>query len=76
MTTINERAFFGIYADSQTLPDADLLAADVDESVEVLISSANDQSNARSGARPERIASSCAVRRRGNKGSASRFALE
>jgi diacylglycerol O-acyltransferase len=37
MTTINDRAFFGIYADSQTLPDADLLAADIDESVEDLI---------------------------------------
>jgi diacylglycerol O-acyltransferase / wax synthase len=37
MTTINDRAFFGIYADSQTLPDAGLLAADIDESVEDLI---------------------------------------
>jgi diacylglycerol O-acyltransferase / wax synthase len=37
MTTINDRAFFGIYADRQMLPDADLLAADVDDSVEDLI---------------------------------------
>jgi diacylglycerol O-acyltransferase len=37
MTSINDSAFFGIYADRQTLPDADLLAADIDESVEDLI---------------------------------------
>ena len=37
MTTINDRAFFGIYADPQMLPDANLLAADIDESVEDLI---------------------------------------
>jgi hypothetical protein len=37
MTTINDRAFFGVYADRQTLPDAALLAADIDESVEDLI---------------------------------------
>jgi diacylglycerol O-acyltransferase len=37
MTTINDRAFFGIYADRQALPDADLLAADIDASVEDLV---------------------------------------
>jgi diacylglycerol O-acyltransferase / wax synthase len=37
MTTVNDRAFFGIYADPQMLPDADLLAADIDESVDDLI---------------------------------------
>jgi diacylglycerol O-acyltransferase len=37
MTTINDRAFFGIYADRQMLPDANLLAADIDESLEDLI---------------------------------------
>jgi diacylglycerol O-acyltransferase / wax synthase len=37
MTTVNDRAFFGIYADRQTLPDADFLAADIDESIEDLI---------------------------------------
>ena len=37
MTTINDRAFFGIYADRKMLPDANLLAADIDESVEDLI---------------------------------------
>lgn len=37
MTTVNDRAFFGIYVDRQTLPDADLLAADIDDSVEDLI---------------------------------------
>jgi diacylglycerol O-acyltransferase len=37
MTTINDRAFFGVYADREMLPDADLLAADIDESVEDLI---------------------------------------
>jgi diacylglycerol O-acyltransferase / wax synthase len=37
MTTINDRAFFGIYVDRQALPDADLLAADIDASVEDLV---------------------------------------
>ncbi len=36
MTTINDRAFFGIYADTQSLPNADLLSAAIDESIEEL----------------------------------------
>lgn len=37
ITTIKDGAFFGIYADRETLPDAELLAHDIDESVEELI---------------------------------------
>jgi WS/DGAT/MGAT family acyltransferase len=37
ITTINDGAFFGVYADRETMPDADLLARDIDESIEELI---------------------------------------
>jgi WS/DGAT/MGAT family acyltransferase len=35
-TTVNDDAFFGVYADSESLPDADLLAAAIAESVDEL----------------------------------------
>jgi diacylglycerol O-acyltransferase / wax synthase len=41
LTTIKDEAFFGIYADSESLPDADLLAGCLDESVEELLSLGN-----------------------------------
>lgn len=49
-TTIEDRAFFGVYADRKSLPDADLLAEDVDESVEELLelSGARETAGARS----------------------------
>jgi WS/DGAT/MGAT family acyltransferase len=37
MTTIREDAFFGIYADSESVPDADLLAECLDEAIEELL---------------------------------------
>jgi diacylglycerol O-acyltransferase len=37
VTTIKDGAYFGIYADRHTLPDADLLAHDIDESIEELL---------------------------------------
>jgi diacylglycerol O-acyltransferase / wax synthase len=37
ITTIKDGAFFGVYADRETMPDADLLALDIDESIEELI---------------------------------------
>lgn len=37
MTTIKDEAFFGLYADRESLPDADLLADLLDESVEELL---------------------------------------
>jgi WS/DGAT/MGAT family acyltransferase len=37
LTTIGDGAFFGIYADPEALPDADLLAALIDESIDELI---------------------------------------
>jgi diacylglycerol O-acyltransferase len=40
ITTIKEGAFFGIYADRETLPDAEQLASDIDESIEELIAQA------------------------------------
>ena len=35
-TTVNDRAFFGVYADRHSLPDADQLAAAISESVDEL----------------------------------------
>jgi diacylglycerol O-acyltransferase len=35
-TTVNDRAFFGVYADRDSLPDADQLAAAISESVDEL----------------------------------------
>jgi diacylglycerol O-acyltransferase len=40
ITTIKEGAFFGIYADRETLPDAEILAHDIDESIEELMARA------------------------------------
>jgi diacylglycerol O-acyltransferase len=37
VTTIKDDSFFGIYADSESLPDADLLAFGIDESIEELV---------------------------------------
>jgi diacylglycerol O-acyltransferase len=37
VTTIKDGAFFGIYADRETLPDADLLARNIDASIEELL---------------------------------------
>ena len=37
MTTIKDEAFFGIYADRESLPDADLLAECLDESLDELL---------------------------------------
>jgi len=36
ITTIRDRACFGVYADRQMLPDADVLAAAIQESVDEL----------------------------------------
>jgi len=40
ITTIKDGAFFGVYADRETLPDAELLAHDIDESIEELMAHA------------------------------------
>jgi WS/DGAT/MGAT family acyltransferase len=37
ITTVRERACFGLYADRETLPDVDVLAAELDESVDELL---------------------------------------
>jgi hypothetical protein len=37
VTTIRDRACFGLYADRESLPDADLLARDLDESIDELL---------------------------------------
>jgi diacylglycerol O-acyltransferase / wax synthase len=42
MTTIKDEAFFGIYADRELLPDADVLAGCLDESIEELVEIATD----------------------------------
>jgi WS/DGAT/MGAT family acyltransferase len=36
MTTINDRAYFGVYTDTQSLPNANLLSTAIDESIEEL----------------------------------------
>jgi WS/DGAT/MGAT family acyltransferase len=40
MTTIRDRAFFGLYTDRESLPDGDRLADEMDESVDELLSRA------------------------------------
>jgi diacylglycerol O-acyltransferase / wax synthase len=40
MTTIGERACFGVYADREALPDAELLASDIDAALEELLAGA------------------------------------
>ncbi len=37
ITTIKDGAFFGLYADSEALPDAELLAQDIDSSIDELL---------------------------------------
>jgi WS/DGAT/MGAT family acyltransferase len=37
LTTIKEQAFFGVYSDCQSLPDADLLARGIGESIDELL---------------------------------------
>jgi diacylglycerol O-acyltransferase / wax synthase len=37
MTTVNGHAFFGLYADRQSLPDADRLAESIDDSIDELL---------------------------------------
>jgi len=38
VTTIKDESFFGVYADCQALPDADLIAEGIDRSIEELLS--------------------------------------
>jgi diacylglycerol O-acyltransferase / wax synthase len=40
MTTVRDRACFGVYADRETLPDADILAEDIDHAIAELLASA------------------------------------
>ena len=40
MTTVRDRACFGVYADREALPDADMLADDIDEAISELLASA------------------------------------
>jgi len=37
MTTIDERACFGVYADREALPDVDMLAHDIDDAITELL---------------------------------------
>jgi hypothetical protein len=37
VTTVRDGAFFGLYADEATLPDADVLAAEIDLAVDELV---------------------------------------
>jgi WS/DGAT/MGAT family acyltransferase len=37
MTTVNDRAFFGIYADRKSIPDSDLLSIGIDKSIDELL---------------------------------------
>ncbi len=40
MTTVRDRACFGVYADRQAVPDADALAGDIDDAISELLTSA------------------------------------
>ena len=37
MTTVGDDACFGLYADRETLPDADVLASDLDAAIDELL---------------------------------------
>ena len=37
MTTVNDRAFFGIYADRKSIPDSDLLSIGINKSIDELL---------------------------------------
>jgi WS/DGAT/MGAT family acyltransferase len=56
MTTVRERACFGVYADPKTLPDVDVLAHDIDHALAELLACANARAPARAHprARPAR----------------------
>lgn len=41
MTTVCDRACFGVYADRETLPDADILADDTDDAIAELLAGAH-----------------------------------
>jgi diacylglycerol O-acyltransferase len=45
LTTIGDGAFFGIYADPESLPDVELLASFIDESIDELMSAAESGPN-------------------------------
>jgi len=40
MTTVRDLACFGVYADRETLPDADRLARDIDDAIAELVAGA------------------------------------
>ena len=37
MTTVSDRAFFGIYADRKSIPDSDLLSNGINKSIDELL---------------------------------------
>ncbi len=37
MTTVHDQACFGVYADRETMPDADTLADDIDDAIDELL---------------------------------------
>jgi WS/DGAT C-terminal domain len=41
MTTIRDQACFGVYADRESLPDAGILARDIDQAITELLASAS-----------------------------------
>jgi diacylglycerol O-acyltransferase / wax synthase len=43
ITTVRDRACFGLYADRETLPDVDLLAAELDQAVDELLARCIDE---------------------------------
>ena len=56
LTTIAGGAFFGIYADPESLPDVDLLAGFIDESIDELIGAAAAKRRQRGHSRPRAVA--------------------
>lgn len=52
LTTIGDGAFFGIYADPEALPEVELLAGFIDESIDELISKTGDGAGNHSPRRP------------------------
>lgn len=48
MTTVHDQACFGVYADRETLPDASLLAHDIDDAINELLAGAQQPWDAKS----------------------------
>jgi diacylglycerol O-acyltransferase len=45
-TTVGDQAYFGVYVDRKAVPDADLLARDIDAAIDELMDTSREPSSA------------------------------